>query len=90
MPTAHHYRITGRVQGVGFRAATCDTARALGLSGWVRNCEDGRVELVAAGEAAAIERLRQWLSRGPASAEVAEVSEHSVEARDLPAPFRIA
>jgi len=65
-----HCVIAGRVQGVGFRAATRHAAMTLGLSGWVRNLADGRVELVATGDPSQIERLVAWLADGPPAAEV--------------------
>ena len=64
------YRITGRVQGVGFRWWTRRTAEALGVTGSVRNCRDGSVEVRAAGGEAALERLREALAEGPATARV--------------------
>jgi len=67
------YRITGRVQGVFFRASTEAQARRLQLSGWVRNCENGDVELVACGDPAGLEQLEQWLWQGPPSAQVSAV-----------------
>lgn len=68
-----HCIIAGRVQGVGFRAATMQAASGLGLGGWVRNMTDGRVELVATGESAQIERMVAWLSDGPPTAQVRSV-----------------
>jgi acylphosphatase len=65
--------VEGLVQGVGFRYATVRQARALGLTGTVRNLEDGRVEVVAEGEEEKLARLRAWLSRGPAGAHVRSV-----------------
>lgn len=72
------FRVTGRVQGVWFRAWTQQTAQGLGLSGWVRNEPDGSVSGQAqAGSAvdgeAALARLRELLADGPPSARVAEV-----------------
>lgn len=74
--------VDGQVQGVGYRAATRAAARRLGLTGWVRNCEDGRVELLACGLAADLAELEQWLWQGPGPAEVASVTreEHTPEA----------
>ncbi len=66
-------RIRGRVQGVGYRYSTIETARALGLTGWVRNDENGDVELVAEGPAAALERLVAWCRTGPPGARVTRV-----------------
>jgi acylphosphatase len=63
-------RITGRVQGVGYRAWVAEEARALGLSGFVRNRLDGSVELVARGQAWALATLEQACRRGPPGARV--------------------
>lgn len=62
--------VHGRVQGVGFRAATLQTARALELAGWVRNRSDGSVEAVADGDELALKRLEGFLRRGPPGAHV--------------------
>lgn len=69
-----HCLVSGRVQGVFFRAATQERALRLGLTGWVRNLSDGRVEVVASGPAEAVEELRQWLHQGPPRAVVTEVT----------------
>lgn len=66
-------RVSGRVQGVAFRATTRDEARRLGLTGWVRNLDDGRVELVAQGDTDALDALERWCHRGPPAARVATV-----------------
>ncbi|MEX2515546.1 MAG: acylphosphatase, partial [Gammaproteobacteria bacterium] len=65
-----HARVSGRVQGVAFRAATQAEARRLGLTGWVRNLHDGRVELQAFGTQEKLEELRAWLKHGPPMAHV--------------------
>jgi acylphosphatase len=62
--------VSGRVQGVFFRASTCDRARALGLCGWVSNLPDGRVEVIASGPEADLKALRHWLQEGPPQAMV--------------------
>ena len=62
--------VEGRVQGVFFRAETKRHAEELGVSGWVRNLADGRVEAVFEGEAAAVERAVEWAGRGPERASV--------------------
>jgi len=56
--------ISGRVQGVSFRAATRKEARRLGLHGYARNLDDGRVEVLAAGSEEALRELERWLHRG--------------------------
>jgi acylphosphatase len=65
-----HVRITGRVQGVWFRANTCKKARSLGLVGWVRNLPDGRVEAVFEGEKVAAEAMLNWCRTGTPPARV--------------------
>jgi len=71
--TCVHYRVSGRVQGVFYRASTQETAQRLGLTGWVRNCEDGDVELVACGDHRSLEQLEQWLWQGPPGARVSGI-----------------
>ena len=72
MPTLHAV-IHGDVQGVGFRYFVQRRAQEAGLSGWVRNRPDGAVELEAAGERRALERLLEQVSRGPGAARVERV-----------------
>ncbi len=72
-PEAVRAVVQGRVQGVGFRDATVRRARSLGVLGWVRNREDGAVEVHAEGPAGAVEALVAFLREGPRAAEVAEV-----------------
>lgn len=74
MSQCRRFLVTGSVQGVFYRAATQETARRLGLTGWVRNLADGNVELVACGEAAKLKELEQWLWQGPPRARVARVT----------------
>lgn len=66
--------IAGRVQGVFFRAATREQAQRLGLTGYVRNLSDGRVEVVVCGEPNLVEQLREWLRTGPPTADVTGVA----------------
>jgi acylphosphatase len=68
-----HLKIIGRVQGVYFRASTLEKAASLGLTGWVRNCDDGSVEVVAEGSRAKLEELIAWCRLGPAGARVSQV-----------------
>ncbi|MCG2633671.1 MAG: acylphosphatase [Gammaproteobacteria bacterium] len=80
-PVCRHYLVTGRVQGVYFRANTRDQAIALGLHGWVQNRADGSVELVACGSPTSLARLATFLETGPPGARVDEVicSENTTE-----------
>ena len=73
MTTARRVRVTGRVQGVFFRAWTREQAEALGVGGWVRNRTDGSVEAQLQGEAGAVEALIAALRRGPPAARVERV-----------------
>jgi len=66
-------RITGRVQGVGFRYALQDEAQKLDLAGWVRNRRDGSVEAMAQGSPQALAALAAWARRGPPAARVTDV-----------------
>jgi acylphosphatase len=88
--TQLHVRVTGIVQGVGFRWFVREKARRLGLRGWVRNLRDGSVEVVADGDDAQIELLKEELRRGPPGAAVDGLS--GVDAppdRPLASPFGI-
>lgn len=68
--TRAHVVISGRVQGVCFRAYTIDEATAAGVAGWVRNTPDGRVEAVFEGEKSAVETMIAWCRHGPPAARV--------------------
>ena len=74
-----HFLVRGRVQGVGFRWFVHREAAELGLSGWVRNTEDGDVEVVVTGKAADLDELRRSLRRGPRGARVDQLMEHFLE-----------
>jgi acylphosphatase len=65
------------VQGVGFRYATAGRARRLGLTGYVRNCADGTVEVLAEGSPEALKSLLKWLASGPAYAHVRKLDHQS-------------
>lgn len=75
---AIHCYVSGKVQGVWFRASTKEQADLLGVKGWVRNLADGRVELMACGEPASVESLYQWLNQGPALAKVTDLTREEV------------
>jgi acylphosphatase len=79
--TTCRVQVRGRVQGVGYRYSTVSQARALGLSGWVRNRADGSVEAVLQGPAPAVARMREWMRHQVPGARVDELV-----AQDLPAP----
>jgi acylphosphatase len=66
--------VTGRVQGVSFRASTAWEARRLGVTGWVRNRADGSVELEAEGDGERIAALLAWCEKGPPAARVSRVA----------------
>lgn len=78
--------VSGRVQGVWYRAYTRDQALRLGVTGHARNLADGRVEVLACGEETAINRLRDWLRKGPPRARVQEVECEQVDLEN-PADF---
>lgn len=71
--TCIHLRIEGMVQSVGFRAYTVDIARRLNVDGWVRNCYDGTVEVLASGATPAVETFVAQCMRGPAFAHVENI-----------------
>lgn len=70
---AARFIVRGRVQGVFFRASTRERAQRLGLRGHARNLADGSVEVIAAGEAQALDALERWLREGPPMARVERV-----------------
>lgn len=75
-------RVSGRVQGVGYRAWAMARAGRLGLRGWVRNRRDGTVELLVAGPAAAIEQMIADCHAGPSLSRVTEVTATAAEPPD--------
>jgi acylphosphatase len=81
--TCRRFLVSGRVQGVAYRAWTRQHAHALGLTGWAANLPDGRVEVLACGEPGAIERLSSLLHEGPPAARVDGVEETTAEAMTL-------
>jgi acylphosphatase len=81
-----HWFVSGRVQGVGFRAFTYEAATDLHLKGWVRNLTDGRVEAVAEGDEKSINDLLARVKKGPRSAQVKSVEEAHADAAEKLAP----
>ena len=80
---ARHITVTGRVQGVFFRAWMRDQATGLGVTGWVRNCPDGRVDAHIEGEETAVRQLIERLHEGPPAAQVDDVRTWEVEMFDF-------
>ncbi len=84
-----HLRITGRVQGVYYRASMVKQARLIGLKGWVKNMHDGTVEAMIQGKAGTVDKLVQWCSYGPPGARVRAVSEREEVPDDNLKEFKI-
>ncbi len=84
-----HLIITGRVQGVWFRASTQEAADNLGIKGWVRNLPDSSVEVDASGETDTLEQFIQWCYKGPPGARVANIDIKELEPTDAHQSFKI-
>lgn len=80
--TTVHVTISGRVQGVGYRAWTVDAARTLGVQGWVRNRTNGTVEAVFQGDGTRIHQMIEKCHQGPLMARVSEVTTSDKKAPD--------
>ena len=83
--------VSGRVQGVFYRASTCERAQQLGCRGYARNLADGRVEVLAVGDQKAVDALIEWLWHGPPAAQVSDVQCTEVaigELGEMPERFR--
>jgi acylphosphatase len=89
MTVSVRFLVSGKVQGVGFRAATREQAQRLGLRGHARNLADGRVEVIAAGADDAVEALAQWLQYGSPMARVAVVERSTAEGSVAEGDFSI-
>jgi acylphosphatase len=79
MKITRRIRISGQVQGVFFRESMRQQANQLGITGWVRNRNDGTVEAVVQGDAPSVEQLIEWSRRGPGRAQVERVTIEPVE-----------
>lgn len=86
MSVCRKFRIEGRVQGVWFRESTRKQAERLGITGHALNCRDGSVDVLACGDAGAVNELAEWLKSGPAMARVHRVS-HSDYSGECPLTF---
>jgi len=84
-----HALVSGRVQGVSYRAATASEARRLGVVGWVRNRSDGTVELEAEGPDETISQLIAWCEQGPPAAQVAGVAVDEIAATGADTMFAV-
>ncbi len=89
MTIARHLRVSGQVQGVFYRAWAQGQARELGVSGWIRNCSDGSVEAVVAGEEDCVARMIDRMRRGPANARVDDVEVEEIEPGELSHRFEL-
>lgn len=90
MTAAARFLVRGRVQGVFFRASTREQAQRLGLRGYARNLPDGRVEVLAVGEAQALEALERWLRHGPRMARVDALEREPASAEEAAEEFTTA
>lgn len=89
MTVCKHCLVSGRVQGVVFRASAARRALELNVTGYAKNLPDGRVEVLACGDVAAVDALCDWLRQGPPAARVSEVVIREVECLDFPKLFTI-
>ena len=89
MLVGKRFLVSGRVQGVGFRYFTRDAARREGIQGTVQNLDDGRVEVVAAGDAEAMTRFERAVRRGPAGSRVEHVMVEPAPPAAAAADFRV-
>lgn len=89
MKTTKHVIISGRVQGVFFRANTQQKAEQLGVNGWVRNTSDGKVEAVFVGDKQKVDEIIKWCHQGSSMAEVENVEIEEKESTDEYSDFTI-
>ncbi|WP_028108124.1 acylphosphatase [Ferrimonas futtsuensis] len=82
-------KVTGKVQGVWFRASAQETALRLGVTGYVRNLDDGSVEMLAQGADRAVDAMLDWAHQGPPSAQVSDVLVSDYDGSDLYLDFEV-
>ena len=87
MEITRHLRISGRVQGVGYRDALRTEALANGVAGWVKNRRDGTVETVLHGSPASVDAVLAWARRGPPAARVSRIDTQAAQG-ELDRPYR--
>ncbi len=85
LAAVRRWRVSGRVQGVGYRAFAARAGRALNLRGGARNLDDGRVEVIASGAVHALDRLEAALGEGPSLSRVSRVDAETLAAPPSPA-----
>ena len=83
------FLVSGRVQGVFYRDSTRRQAKALGISGWVRNLVDGRVEVLACGDERQLDIFSKWLEIGPEYAKVTNIEVITENHTDIPSTFEV-
>lgn len=83
------FLVSGRVQGVFYRSSAQQYARLLGLCGWVRNRQDGRVELLASGSEEQLDELEKWLEIGPEYAKVTNIEVIKEIQPEIPNTFEV-
>jgi acylphosphatase len=86
---AVRFLVSGRVQGVFYRASTVERAQALSLHGYARNLPDGRVEVLARGALGHVDALERWLHTGPPLARVEAVLREAAGGHEFPDPFTV-
>lgn len=82
--------VSGKVQGIFYRASCEEIAKSYGLNGWVRNLPSGEVEVLAQGEKEKIEKLIQWCKKGPSGAKVIDVEVKWTEVKESFSTFFIS
>lgn len=77
------YTVSGRVQGVWFRAGTQKIARKMGITGWAKNLPDRSVQVLACGDSDSMKKFEEWLKKGPAFAKVKTISSEEIPPQEF-------